>query len=99
MKSVPGYVYILASGIGGTLYIGVTSDLSGRVFQHKSGAVDGFTKQYAVSRLVYYEAYVSIDEAIRREKRMKKWNRQWKIELIEKGNPDWVDLYPGLATP
>jgi putative endonuclease len=99
MKDVPGYVYVLASGIGGTLYIGVTSDLPGRVFQHKSGAVDGFTKTYKVDRLVYYEAYQTVDAAIQRERRMKKWNRKWKVDLIEKDNPNWIDLYPGIATP
>jgi putative endonuclease len=96
MQKVSGYVYILASGLGGTLYIGVTSHLPKRVFEHKSGAVGGFTKEYKVARLVYYEVYESIEAAIQREKQMKKWNRKWKIELIEKGNPNWDDLYPGL---
>ena len=94
-----GYVYILASRIGGTLYIGVTSNLAGRIFQHKSGAVDGFTKKYKVDRLVYYEVHDSIEGAILRERQMKRWNRKWKIELIEKDNPDWIDLYPGIAAP
>ena len=94
MQKVAGYVYILASRIGGTLYIGVTSNLAGRIFQHKSGAVEGFTKKYKVDRLVYYEAHDSIEEAILRERQMKKWSRKWKINLIEKGNPNWIDLYP-----
>jgi putative endonuclease len=99
MKSSPGYVYILASDVGGTLYIGVTSNLAGRVYQHKSAPVDAFTKRYKVDRLVYYEAYDTIDAAILRERQMKKWNRSWKVRLIEKGNPDWIDLYPSIAAP
>jgi putative endonuclease len=91
------YVYILASRIGGTLYIGVTNDLVRRVYEHKSDAVDGFTKKYGVKRLVYYEQYDDIENAIRREKRLKKWNRAWKIRLIEEKNPNWVDLYPAIA--
>jgi putative endonuclease len=99
MKPVGGYVYILASNIGGTLYIGVTSGLAKRVFEHKSGAVEGFTKTYKVHRLVSYETHDSVDAAIQREKQMKKWKRRWKIELIENGNPNWVDLYPEIAAP
>jgi putative endonuclease len=91
------YVYILASRIGGTLYIGVTNDLIRRVFEHKSKFVRGFTKQYDVVKLVYYEQYDDIENAIQREKRLKKWNRQWKIRLIEEKNPNWDDLYPGIA--
>lgn len=91
------YVYILASRIGGTLYIGVTNDLVRRVFEHKSKFVRGFTKQYDVTRLVYYEQYDDIELAIQREKRLKKWNRQWKIRLIEERNPNWDDLYPAIA--
>jgi putative endonuclease len=94
-----GYVYILANKIGGTIYIGVTSDLVARVYQHKSGLVDGFTKTYGLDRLVYFEAYDSIEAAIQREKQMKKWNRAWKIGRIEALNPHWVDLYPQIATP
>ena len=91
------YVYILASKIGGTLYIGVTNDLIRRVFEHKSKFVRGFTKKYDVVKLVYYEQYDDIENAIQREKRLKKWNRQWKIRLIEEKNPNWDDLYPGIA--
>ena len=87
------YVYILASQKNGTLYIGVTNDLIRRVFEHKQELVEGFTKKYHVHRLVYYEIADEIESAIQREKRMKKWNRQWKIELIEKNNPNWEDLY------
>ena len=91
------YVYILASKIGGTLYIGVTNDLIRRVFEHKPKFVRGFTKKYDVVRLVYFEQYDDIEIAIQREKRLKKWNRQWKIRLIEEQNPNWDDLYPGIA--
>ena len=91
------YVYILASQIGGTLYIGVTNDLIRRVFEHKSKFVRGFTKKYDVVKLVYYEQYDDIENAIQREKRLKKWNRQWKIRLIEEKNPNWDDLYPSIA--
>jgi putative endonuclease len=99
MEKIQGYVYILASKLGGTLYIGVTSDLRGRIFQHKSRMIEGFTKTYNVNRLVYYEAHDGIEGAILRERQMKKWNRKWKIELIEKNNPNWVDLYPAIAAP
>jgi len=85
-------VYILASKRNGTLYIGVTSNLLHRVAQHRSGLIKGFTSDYGVYRLVWYEMGASMDEAILREKRLKKWNRQWKLELIEKSNPDWRDL-------
>lgn len=87
------YVYILASKKNGTLYIGATGDLVKRVYEHKQNDVEGFTEQYNVHNLVYYEIYKDVNEAILREKRMKKWNRQWKINLIEKNNPQWVDLY------
>lgn len=87
-----GYVYILASQKLGTLYIGVTSDISRRIWEHRDGLVDGFTKQYDVKMLVYYELFDRIDDAIFREKQLKKWNRQWKINLIEASNPDWNDL-------
>jgi putative endonuclease len=93
------YVYILASRIGGTLYIGVTNDLVRRVFEHKSKFVRGFTKKYDVSRLVYFEQYDDIQIAIQREKQLKKWNRAWKVRLIEEKNPNWDDLYPGIAAP
>lgn len=91
------YVYILASRIGGTLYIGVTSDLVRRVFEHKSKFVRGFTKKYDVDRLVYYEQYDDVESAILMEKRLKKWNRAWKVRLIEERNPNWDDLYPAIA--
>ena len=90
------YVYILASHIGGTLYIGVTNDLIRRVYEHQQKVVEGFTKQHDVTRLVYFEAF-DIEQAIHREKRLKKWPRAWKISLIEKDNPDWIDLYPEIA--
>ena len=86
-------VYILASKRHGTLYIGVTSNLVQRVWQHKNDLVAGFTKRYGVHRLVWYEAHESMVNAITREKMLKKWNRAWKIRLIEKDNPTWMDLY------
>lgn len=86
-------VYILASAQRGTLYIGVTSDLIARVWQHKQGLVDGVTKQYAVHHLVYFEQCEDMLTAIAREKQLKKWNRAWKLELIENSNPQWRDLY------
>lgn len=91
------YVYILASKLGGTLYIGVTNDLVRRVYEHKTKAAEGFTKQYGVDRLVYFEVFDDIENAIRREKRLKKWPRAWKVQLIEQHNPDWSDLYRGIA--
>ncbi len=92
------FVYILASKRNGTLYIGVTNNLLKRVDQHKEGIAEGFTKKYGVHKLVYYEVFNRIQDAITREKRMKKWNRQWKIELIEKSNPNWEDLFDRLST-
>ena len=86
-------VYILASKPNGTLYIGVTSQLPQRIYQHKHNLVEGFTKKYHVHRLVWYELHETMDSAISREKALKKWRRQWKIELIEKMNKDWNDLY------
>ena len=88
MGSRSYYVYILASHIGGTLYIGVTSDLVRRVAEHKLKIAKGFTKHYDVSRLVYFEVFEEVEQAIHREKRLKKWPRAWKISLIEKDNPD-----------
>lgn len=85
-------VYILASRRDGTLYIGVTGHLLQRMEQHKSLAVPGFTRRYGVTRLVYVETYGDIHEAIAREKQLKGWNRAWKIKLIERSNPDWIDL-------
>jgi putative endonuclease len=93
------WVFILASRIGGTLYIGVTNNLVRRVYEHKMGLAEGFTKKYKVHRLVYFEQYSDIENAIVREKRLKKWNRAWKIELIEELIPNWDDLYPSIATP
>jgi putative endonuclease len=90
------YVYILASQRRGTLYIGVTSDLIKRVYEHKSGLVDGFTKQYGVRRLVYYEVAEDAEAALTRERQIKKWNRAWKLRLIEEHNPEWEDLYNSL---
>ncbi|MFH1759085.1 MAG: GIY-YIG nuclease family protein [Patescibacteria group bacterium] len=87
------YVYILASKRRGTLYVGVTDYLMRRVYQHKHGLVEGFTKKYKVNRLVYYEQTNDVMSAINREKQLKRWRRQWKIELIEKDNPEWKDLY------
>ncbi|MFL6635090.1 MAG: GIY-YIG nuclease family protein, partial [Massilia sp.] len=92
------YVYILASGLNGTLYIGVTSDLVKRVWQHREGLAEGFTKRYGVKMLVWYEVHADIVEAIRREKQIKKWARSWKVELIQKVNPRWLDLYPDIAS-
>jgi putative endonuclease len=86
------FVYILASRYRGTMYVGVTNDLSRRMGEHKSGAVPGFTKRYKVDRLVYCERYVSILEARNRERVLKRWRRDWKFELIEAGNRDWTDL-------
>lgn len=91
-----GYVYILASKRNGTLYIGVTSDLKGRVWEHKNDLVEGFTKRYGVHMLVYYEVADDIRGAIVREKQLKKWNREWKLRLIEDFNPTWRDLYDEL---
>jgi len=90
------YVYIMASRKKGTIYTGVASDLLKRVYEHKNDLVEGFTNEYNVHNLVYYETFNDIKEAISREKRIKKWNRSWKIELIEKSNAEWNDLYPEL---
>ncbi|MDI6739416.1 MAG: GIY-YIG nuclease family protein [Candidatus Edwardsbacteria bacterium] len=92
MKMKRYYVYILASRRNGTLYIGVTNDLKRRMTEHKESLVEGFTRRYGVSRLVHYEQYVDVRDAIRREKSLKAWKRAWKIRLIEERNPDWDDL-------
>lgn len=95
-------VYMLASQRNGTLYIGVTSDLIKRIWQHREGLAEGFTKQYGVKMLVWYEQHATMQSAIAREKAMKKWRREWKIKTIEQGNPDWSDLWfeiNGIATP
>jgi len=89
-------VYILASKRNGTLYIGVTSDLIKRVWQHKNNIVEGFTRKYNVHLLVYFEQYDSIVDAITREKQLKTWQRSWKIRLIEQNNRKWCDLYPDI---
>ncbi|MCP4408904.1 MAG: GIY-YIG nuclease family protein [Gammaproteobacteria bacterium] len=89
-------VYILASKRNGTLYTGVTSDLIKRVHEHKNGLIDGFTKKYRVHHLVYFEQCEDMMSAITREKQIKKWNRAWKLRLIEEGNPEWVNLYESL---
>ena len=83
--------------MGGTLYIGITNDLIRRVYEHKSKSNDSFTEKYDVTKLVYFELFEDPENAIKREKRLKKWPRAWKISLIEKDNPDWYDLYPEIA--
>ncbi|HKK01760.1 MAG TPA: GIY-YIG nuclease family protein [Desulfuromonadales bacterium] len=90
------YIYILASKKNGTLYVGVTSDLIKRIYEHKNDLVEGFTQRYTIHNLVYFETTESIESAIMREKQLKKWNRARKINLIEKINPAWNDLYPDL---
>lgn len=96
MEEKQYYMYLLASNKNGTLYIGVTSNLAQRMYQHREGMVEGFTRKYGVYQLVYYEVHLDIYEAITREKRIKKWNRAWKISLIEQNNPQWLDLGKGL---
>jgi putative endonuclease len=91
-------VYIMASRRHGTIYIGVTSDLNRRVFEHREGAIPGFTKTYGCKRLVWYEPFETITAAIQREKSLKRWPREWKTNLIERSNPVWADLY-GCLTP
>jgi putative endonuclease len=91
-----GCVYIMSNKQDGVLYIGVTSDIVKRVYEHKNDFVDGFTKQYNLKNLVYYEVYDEIEEAIKREKQLKNWHREWKIELINKQNPHWEDLYESI---
>lgn len=93
-----GYVYILASKKQGVLYTGVTSDLVKRIWQHKEGVVEGFSEKYHVKSLVHYECFDDIHDAIQREKQLKNWKRDWKINLIERDNPNWADLYSGLLT-
>jgi putative endonuclease len=90
------YVYLLASKPYGTLYIGMTADLARRVWEHKNKLASGFTKQYGVDRLVWYEAHENSATALRREKQLKEWKRDWKINLLERDNPHWLDLYPNL---
>ena len=92
------YVYILASQRNGTLYVGVTSDLIRRVWEHKKKLIAGFTQKYDADKLVYFEQCSDIESAINREKRLKRYNRKWKLELIEKENPEWKDLYCELTS-
>jgi putative endonuclease len=97
-SSVAYYVYILASQPNGTLYIGVTNDLIRRVYEHREGLADGFTKRHGVKDLVYYEIHDRVEQAIQREKNMKHWSRAWKINLIERENPLWTDLWSSIAS-
>ena len=90
-------VYILASGRNGTLYIGVTSNLPKRAWQHREGVADGFSKEYGVKDLVWFEVHDNAESAITREKQLKKWNRLWKLRLIEEKNPDWRDLFADIC--
>lgn len=96
MTSKQPAVYIMASGERGTLYVGVTGNLRLRVWEHRDGVVDGFTKRYGVKRLVWFEFHADFALAIAREKQLKKWKRAWKLELIESGNPEWRDLRQAL---
>ena len=96
MKFQGSYVYMITNERNGTLYIGVTSDLQKRIWEHKSKTVEGFSKKYGLGRLVWYEVHDDINEAIRREKQLKKWERKWKLRIIEESNPQWNDLYDGL---
>jgi len=89
-------VYVMASRRNGTLYIGVTSDLMKRVWEHKNNLVEGFTKRYGIHLLVWYGLHPAMESAIQREKAMKEWKRSWKLETIAKNNPEWLDLYPDL---
>ena len=91
-----GYVYIVTNQKHGTLYIGVTSDLERRIYEHRESAAKGFSSKYGCTRLVWYEEHDSIGTAIQREKSLKRWYRQWKIDLVETINPEWRDLYPEL---
>jgi putative endonuclease len=95
MKSY--FVYILASQRNGTLYIGVTSNLIKRVWEHRNNVVEGFTKKYKVHSLVYFEQTDNVNSALRREKQLKNWQRKWKLALIEKENPKWIDLYDKIT--
>jgi len=88
-----GYVYIMTNGVSGTLYVGVTADLAARIVQHRSGTGSDFCRRYGLERLVYVERHDRIDDAIAREKALKAWKRSWKLDLIEKANPNWDDLF------
>jgi putative endonuclease len=96
MKEKTPSIYIVASKRNGTLYTGVTSDLPGRIWQHRNGAVEGFSKKYGCKILVWYEVHSSMEAAITREKQIKEWHRKWKLRLIEESNPNWDDLYDSL---
>jgi putative endonuclease len=91
-----GFVYMMASRLNGTLYLGVTSDLVQRIYQHRNGLADGFTKQHGCKLLVWFECHDDLQDARWRELQIKKWKRDWKLRLIESENPDWLDLYPTL---
>ncbi|MFH1700776.1 MAG: GIY-YIG nuclease family protein [Candidatus Zixiibacteriota bacterium] len=91
------YVYIMASERNGTLYIGITNDLVRRVLEHKNDLIEGFTKKYGVHKLVYFEHTADVESSIAREKQVKKWNRKWKLRLIEESNPNWNDLYNDIV--
>ena len=91
------YVYILSSKRNGTLYTGVTSDIIKRIYEHKQNVVKGFTNKYNIHQLVWYEMYETAESAINREKQIKKWKRAWKLRLIEKENPEWIDLYESIC--
>ncbi len=91
------YVYILTKARNSTFYVGITSDLQKRVFEHKSKTIEGFTKKYDIDQLVYYEIFDNPENAIKREKRLKKWNRAWKMNVIEEMNPNWNDLYEEIC--
>jgi putative endonuclease len=93
------YVYILASRPGGAIYIGVTRDLVRRVYEHKTSAVPGHTKRYGIDKLVYFEQYSAVHDALQREKNMKHWPRAYKTRLIAQSNPTWRDLYPEISSP
>ncbi len=91
-------VYILTNKMYGTFYVGMTSNLPKRIWEHKNKVVEGFSKKYDLDKLVYYEAHENAESAVKREKRLKKWDRKWKIELIQKQNPDWQDLFESIAS-
>ena len=93
----PGYLYLMASGRNGTTYLCVTNDLLKRAWQHRNEVIDSFSKKYGCTRLVWYEAFDDIQQARQRELQMKKWKRAWKVELIERDNPQWLDLFDRLS--
>ena len=97
MKELQPAVYLLASGRNGTLYLGVTGNLVQRVWQHREHLVDGFSKEYGVTQLVWFEQHDTVESAITREKRIKKWRREWKLDLIERSNPYWNDRWPEVV--